>query len=669
MGAGRKTETHLLHRENAPAGASYTPNSSVTHRNLSKENLGGVIFGCRNSTMKECLSKQLFGLPYGHISYVKNVKPGLPLFLFNYSDRKLYGIFESVSHGQLNINPYGWTDGSERTQYPAQVQVRLRLRCQPLNEDQFKPIIVDNYYKANHFWFELDHGQTSKLISLFASLEVLSSSSFSHQRVGGRNISAAFPTVELRNRACEMVMPMNAGCLNQSSGKSDSADDFPALEGDNQSFDSRSQMSGEVQDGEDLLIEKLKSIMLYQEIQALCSEDDLGDTSAVDVVLCSEEDICVASTSIIKEESEEKLPTSLDYPAIIDKLIQEIEELKAYRTEQTHKLSYLEEKLAKAETGIHELRGCCSKLESIIVSSVHVTSGSTLEPFNKLDPRESIFLLGGYDGLSWLSTMDSYFPSRDVIKSLKPMNSIRSYASVVMFNEELYLFGGGNGESWYNTVDCYSIAENTWTSKPSLILPRGSLGGVVLHDKIFALGGGNGQDCFSEVEMLDLDIGKWISSRSMLQKRFALAAVEFNGAIYVTGGYDGTSYLNSAERFDPREYSWTRMPNMTSRRACHSLVVLNEKLYALGGFDGTAMISSVETFEPRLASWILGEPMKSPRGYSAAAVSGDSIYVIGGVRADQGISDTVECYKDGQAWQETVSKAIGKRCFASAIAL
>ncbi|KEH29394.1 hypothetical protein MTR_4g036205 [Medicago truncatula] len=32
-------------------------------RNLEKNQLGGVIFGCTRSTMNECLSKQLFGEP------------------------------------------------------------------------------------------------------------------------------------------------------------------------------------------------------------------------------------------------------------------------------------------------------------------------------------------------------------------------------------------------------------------------------------------------------------------------------------------------------------------------------------------------------------------------------------------------------------------------------
>lgn len=68
-----------------------------------------------------------------------------------------------------------------------------------------------------------------------------------------------------------------------------------------------------------------------------------------------------------------------------------------------------------------------------------------------LVPSESVFLFGGYTGESWLSALDSYYPSHDVIKSLSPMNSVRSYASVAQLNGELYIIGGGNGHLWYNT--------------------------------------------------------------------------------------------------------------------------------------------------------------------------------------------------------------------------
>ncbi|KAF7139392.1 hypothetical protein RHSIM_Rhsim07G0217400 [Rhododendron simsii] len=74
-----------------------------------------------HNTIRECYSELLFGLPSPHFAYVKNISPGLPLFLFNYSDRKLYAIFEAASHGQMNIDAYGWTgDGAKYSPYPAQ---------------------------------------------------------------------------------------------------------------------------------------------------------------------------------------------------------------------------------------------------------------------------------------------------------------------------------------------------------------------------------------------------------------------------------------------------------------------------------------------------------------------------------------------------------------------
>ncbi|XP_050379424.1 uncharacterized protein LOC126796723, partial [Argentina anserina] len=146
--------------------------SNLSTKNLLKQKLAAVMFGCTHRTINECLSKLLFGLPAGHFVYVRNVAPGLPVFLFNYSDRKLYGIFEATTHGQMNIDPYGWTaDRSERTIF-LYFWVCVRQQCRPLLENQYKPILDKNYFQAHHFWFELDHDQTQKLLSLLAPLTI-----------------------------------------------------------------------------------------------------------------------------------------------------------------------------------------------------------------------------------------------------------------------------------------------------------------------------------------------------------------------------------------------------------------------------------------------------------------------------------------------------------------
>ncbi|KAI3952139.1 hypothetical protein MKW98_005834 [Papaver atlanticum] len=97
---------------------SYLDMHGTTARNLRTNDLGKVILGCTWYTMRESLSNKIFGLPSVHFTYVKEIKPGLPFFLFNYSDRQIHGIYEAASNGEMNINPYGLSeDGSHM--YPS----------------------------------------------------------------------------------------------------------------------------------------------------------------------------------------------------------------------------------------------------------------------------------------------------------------------------------------------------------------------------------------------------------------------------------------------------------------------------------------------------------------------------------------------------------------------
>ncbi|XP_056172547.1 uncharacterized protein LOC115685187 isoform X2 [Syzygium oleosum] len=675
MGTVKNRDTYLGNTSFSPI----IPTGVLAHRNLGKNNLGGVIFGCKDNTMKECLSKQLFGLPSSHIAYVNHIEPGLPLFLFNYSDRKLHGIFEAASRGQMNIDPYCWsTDVLEKTPYPAQVQIRIRMQCQPLPEDQFKRIIADNYHTCNHFWFELDHAQTSKLISLFASLAI--APSVPQYIVQKRTISQPLLSEETRGE-WEKMKPFTSmeEKLEHSSGRSDSADPSLAIEVDDQLFEGCASMKLDGGDERDSIIAQLKELALSREYNDLHSNHCSEGSSSTEGIKSEENSFVEAPVDLeekklqdfhssvdLEEKKLQDIHSSSDYHLIIPQVVWK---LKDFKMEQTQKMIDLEQKLVWAENEICYLRDHCNLLDSLLKSSSHDAVPEEIQSSEELDLdlKDSIIIVGGYDGSSWLSAVYSYFPSHNVVKSLAPMNFVRAYASVAKFKEELFVFGGGDGESWHDAVESYSLAENKWTVQPSLNAKKGSLAGAVVREKIFALGGGNGHDCFSDVEMLDFDIGKWICARSMLQKRFALAAVELNGAIYATGGYDGNNYLNSAERFDPREHSWSKIGSLTTKRGCHSLVSLNEKLYALGGFDGNSMVASVEVYDPRLDCWMAGELMNCARGYSAAAVLCESIYVIGGVKADEGIVDIVECFKEGQSWCKTSVRGIGQRCFLSAI--
>lgn len=77
----------------------------------------GAIFMSNTQTMKECLRKKLFGFPSSFAEFVKNVKVGMVLFLFEYRKRLLYGVFKAASDGEIDIVPTAY--GLSGKRFPA----------------------------------------------------------------------------------------------------------------------------------------------------------------------------------------------------------------------------------------------------------------------------------------------------------------------------------------------------------------------------------------------------------------------------------------------------------------------------------------------------------------------------------------------------------------------
>lgn len=134
------------------------------------DRLAGVIFGCSDETLGECIDEGVFGLPIGHQCYVERIKIGMPLFLFNYTRRELHGVFLAASNGEMDIRPSAWTkEASERTPFPSQVRIKVHKKGKVLKECEFKPAIIGNYNCPSLFQFELDEHQVKQLCKLYKS--------------------------------------------------------------------------------------------------------------------------------------------------------------------------------------------------------------------------------------------------------------------------------------------------------------------------------------------------------------------------------------------------------------------------------------------------------------------------------------------------------------------
>ena len=130
----------------------------------------GFIFGCSSDTMDECLGRGLFGLPAHMKAAASSIAPGSTIFLFNVTDRLLFGIFEALSPAVMNIEPAAFSKNPKATSspFPVQIRVRISLECPPLEDTD--PILNDILRSRGKGRIgALTHAQAEAIASLLAT--------------------------------------------------------------------------------------------------------------------------------------------------------------------------------------------------------------------------------------------------------------------------------------------------------------------------------------------------------------------------------------------------------------------------------------------------------------------------------------------------------------------
>lgn len=89
----------------------------------------GFFFVCSNGTQEECFKRMLFGSTLEYKEKVLKISKGDVGFLYNLDTDVLYGMFESTSDGDLNIEPSAW-----KGNFPFQIRVNWMEKHEPLRE-------------------------------------------------------------------------------------------------------------------------------------------------------------------------------------------------------------------------------------------------------------------------------------------------------------------------------------------------------------------------------------------------------------------------------------------------------------------------------------------------------------------------------------------------------
>ena len=103
----------------------------------------GYVFGCNSQTMDECLGRGLFGLPAHMMITAAGIRPGSSIFLYNVTEKLIFGIFEALTTAQMNLEPKAFSKvkKSISSPFPVQIFVRVSLECPPIHDDD--PVLND----------------------------------------------------------------------------------------------------------------------------------------------------------------------------------------------------------------------------------------------------------------------------------------------------------------------------------------------------------------------------------------------------------------------------------------------------------------------------------------------------------------------------------------------
>lgn len=122
----------------------------------------GHIFFVSADTEKECLTKQLAGLPPGKKAVVARIKAGDPIFVYNTTSRLFHGVFEAVGDGGYKLDPDAFGGG-----YPSQVRFAVAFKCPDQPLAAVRHVLPMTGDKKGHFSPELEPAAALKLRNIF----------------------------------------------------------------------------------------------------------------------------------------------------------------------------------------------------------------------------------------------------------------------------------------------------------------------------------------------------------------------------------------------------------------------------------------------------------------------------------------------------------------------
>lgn len=153
------------------------------------------------------------------------------------------------------------------------------------------------------------------------------------------------------------------------------------------------------------------------------------------------------------------------------------------------------------------------------------------------------------------------------------MSRLRTGASAVTDGRYIYIIGGYDGLKWLNTIECYDTLDQAWLREqfPPMAERRGYAGAELLHSDIYVFGGTNDYDNLKTCEVFNVKIKEWRRGPAMNEPRLNAGHCVLDGRVLVLGGESNGEFLDTIEQLDIVEWKWepfNKMPVKVAGLQC-----------------------------------------------------------------------------------------------------
>lgn len=136
-------------------------------------------------------------------------------------------------------------------------------------------------------------------------------------------------------------------------------------------------------------------------------------------------------------------------------------------------------------------------------------------------PKDILFTFGGWSASSAVSMIETYDVRVNKWYTLhqKEKTGIRAYHGMVWFQEEIWIIGGFDGRIYFSTVESFDPVTKKWTRRACMETKRCYVSTAVLQDGIYACGGYDGNNRTETCEKYDPISKVWVPIASMNHQR------------------------------------------------------------------------------------------------------------------------------------------------------